>query len=96
MKNGICPKCSSNYIRFKKNNVGEYADSGGWFRYIPLNTVPIGAKTGFFADKPLFAEVDNYICIECGYVESYISNQEHLDFVAQNWDAVEDDPPAPK
>jgi predicted nucleic-acid-binding Zn-ribbon protein len=96
MKDGKCPKCSSGYIRVKKSNIGEYADSGGWFRYIPLNTVPIGAKSGFFADKALFAEVDNYVCLNCGYLESYIANQEHLDFIAQNWEAVTEKPVEPK
>lgn len=41
------------------------------------NTIPIDFKNS--------AALDNYICVTCGYVESYISDPEGLQRIASQW-----------
>jgi hypothetical protein len=88
MKDGKCPKGVSQYVRVRKNNTVEQSDAGNWLKSIHLNAMPVGKKLGVFSDKDLFAEVDNYVCLSCGYVETYIAKPEDLDFIAQNWEAA--------
>lgn len=33
-------------------------------------------------------KVDRYVCMYCGYIESYIADQEDLRKVAENWTPV--------
>jgi predicted nucleic-acid-binding Zn-ribbon protein len=32
-----------------------------------------------------FAPVDTYVCVNCGYVESYIAHPEKLSYIADHW-----------
>jgi predicted nucleic-acid-binding Zn-ribbon protein len=41
------------------------------------NTIPIDFKQS--------VALDNYVCVTCGYVESYISNQEALKRIDEQW-----------
>lgn len=41
------------------------------------NTVPIDFKHS--------APLDNYVCIHCGYVERYISDQDKLKRIREQW-----------
>lgn len=41
------------------------------------NTIPIDFKHS--------AALDNYVCITCGYVESYLSDNEALKRIAEQW-----------
>jgi predicted nucleic-acid-binding Zn-ribbon protein len=41
------------------------------------NMIPIDFKN--------HAALDNYVCIRCGYVESYISDRKSLDKLANTW-----------
>lgn len=77
MKDGQCPKCKSHLVCSGAN--------------LPLkcginciNCIPLNG--GF--TEPEYAALDNYVCINCGYVESYISEAEHLVFIAKNWPRV--------
>lgn len=44
------------------------------------NSIPV---TGFSS-----AALDNYVCVNCGYVESYIANPDKLRKIAEKWEAV--------
>lgn len=35
-----------------------------------------------------FAEMDNYVCVECGYVESYIADRSRLNKIKEKWPKV--------
>ena len=81
VKSGICPKCHS-------ESVFSGAD-------IPLkkgpfasNAIPIGLT--------LLAAMDNYVCTQCGYVESYISENAKLEAIVKKWRKVSGADPAPK
>jgi predicted nucleic-acid-binding Zn-ribbon protein len=41
------------------------------------NMIPIDFKN--------HAALDNYVCVSCGYVESYISDKKALDKIAEHW-----------
>ena len=41
------------------------------------NSIPITAFT--------WAGLDNYVCTECGYVESYVANREKLKKIEEKW-----------
>jgi hypothetical protein len=77
MLNGICPKCGSEEVYSGANRSRKTNGYG-------MNAIPI--KRGFF--EPSKVALDNYVCIRCGYVESYISNRQKLDEIAENWSKV--------
>jgi hypothetical protein len=70
MKKGVCPKYQSKEI---------YGGTGvsmksGWHN---SNTIPIsGFKT---------AALDNYVCGQCGFVESYIAKEKDLEAIKKRW-----------
>lgn len=35
-----------------------------------------------------FAPLDNYVCVNCGYVEQYIGNRAHLEAIRKKWPKV--------
>jgi len=76
MKNGQCPRCGSKEIYSGAN--------------IPL-------KSGPFAGNAIpisllsMAALDNYVCVACGLVESYIAEASKLEEVTKSWDKVESD-----
>ncbi len=72
MKKGKCPKCGSSDIYSGANLSFKSGTYGS-------NTVPIG---GFFGGM---APLDNYICGQCGYVESYISRPGDLEKIRARW-----------
>jgi len=37
------------------------------------------------------ASIDNYVCVNCGYVEHYISDGSKLKEIAKKWDKVSAD-----
>jgi hypothetical protein len=47
------------------------------------NSIPIGLTS--------IAALDNYVCVECGYVEAYISDQTKLAEISRKWEPVEPD-----
>lgn len=70
MKSGTCPNCGSSDV-YAGTNI---TFKGG--RY-GSNTVPISAWYG--------AMLDNYVCVNCGYLESYISDRARLDKIKEKW-----------
>jgi hypothetical protein len=73
MKNGICPKCGSKDVRS-----GTQWSRGGTYS---SNRIPLG---NMVSGAPL----DNYVCVNCGYVESYISDERSLREIARYWPRV--------
>lgn len=70
MKSGVCPKCSSSQIY---SGVDVFMKGGGHGG----NRIPITSFTS--------ARLDNYVCVECGYVESYISERDKLEKIVEKW-----------
>ena len=73
MKDGICPKCGSTEVYSGKRVTNK---QGSYY----TNTIPVS----FWHT----ATLDNYVCGECGYVESYIANLNELDRIRQKWSLV--------
>lgn len=76
MKNGQCPKCGSKEVYSGAN--------------IPLKSGPF-AGNAIPISLSSMAALDNYVCVACGLVESYISDKDKLDDVAERWDKVNPD-----
>lgn len=45
------------------------------------NVIPIALLTE--------AALDNYVCVECGYVESYVADRAKLEKIKAKWQKVE-------
>jgi predicted nucleic-acid-binding Zn-ribbon protein len=74
LKTGICPKCSSHEVF---SGVGVALKKGPF----GSNSIPIGITS--------IAALDNLVCMECGYVESYVSDPDKLAEISRKWDRVE-------
>ena len=74
MKTGICPRCSSHEV---------FSGAGIALKKGPFgsNSIPIGLTS--------IAALDNLVCAECGYVESFVSDPDKLDEIARKWDKIE-------
>ena len=74
MKTGICPKCSSHEV---------FSGAGVALKKGPFgsNSIPIGITS--------IAALDNLVCVECGYVESYVSDPDKLAEISRKWARVE-------
>ena len=70
MKTGTCPKCASETV---------YSGAS-----IPLKKGPFGSNS-IPISLTSVAALDNYVCAECGYVESYVSNAERLAEISEKW-----------
>lgn len=81
MKSGICPKCQSDSV---------YSGDG-----IPLKKGPFGSNA-IPIGLTLLAAMDNYVCAQCGYVESYISEDTKLEAIAKKWRKVTNTVASPK
>jgi predicted nucleic-acid-binding Zn-ribbon protein len=73
MLDGICPKCGSTEV-YAGTDVG-YKSGSSY-----SNTIPIT----FWHT----AALDNYVCGQCGYVESYIAKDSDLERIRQKWPLV--------
>jgi predicted nucleic-acid-binding Zn-ribbon protein len=78
MRNGQCPKCGSWEV-YSGANVPQKQGS------FNSNTIPVGGNIWFGFSR---AELDNYVCVNCGYVESYISDSRKLQEIAKTWPRV--------
>ena len=74
MKTGTCPKCSSKKVLSGADIPLKKGPFGS-------NSIPIGLTS--------IAALDNYVCGECGYVESYVSSQSKLAEISRKWARVE-------
>ena len=72
MKHGTCPKCSRENVRTGASVMFKRGSLGA-------NTIPTG---GFI---PSAVELDNYVCPDCGYVESYITDRSALAKIRAKW-----------
>jgi hypothetical protein len=70
VKNGQCPKCNSTQVY---SGADVFPKSGPF----TCNAIPISLTA--------LAPLDNYVCTDCGYVESYISTSEDLATVRRKW-----------
>ncbi len=70
MKTGVCPKCQSTEI---------YSGAD-----IPLKKGPFGSNA-IPVSMTSIATLDNYVCTDCGYVESYIGEGEKLEEIRLKW-----------
>lgn len=75
MNKGVCPRCGS-------KEVHSGAKVGWKSGMNQCNTIPIGALST--------ATLDNYVCVKCGYVESYINNPKTLAKIARKWPLASD------
>ena len=73
MKNGTCPKCGSTHVY----SGVDVLMKGGAQR---SNTIPITTLT--------LARLDNYVCVDCGFVESYIGEREKIEKIIEKWPRV--------
>ena len=78
MKTGVCPKCQSTEI---------YSGTE-----IPLKKGPFGSNA-IPVSMTSIAALDNYVCTDCGYVESYVGAHEKLKEISRKWKRVSE--PAP-
>ena len=77
MKDGPCPKCGAQAV---------YWFEGG-SPAAPLNAVRVSR-----GPRVNFAPVDTYVCVNCGYLESYVAHAEKLSYISDHWAQVA--PPA--
>jgi len=70
MKNNLCSKCGSNKIRNTKKMKSEFISM-----QVPL--------TDSSLNKPIQATY--YVCVECGYIETYIEDKKALKAIENNW-----------
>lgn len=73
MKNGTCPLCGAKEIY---SGAAVKGKSGMHFS----NTIPIAIL------RP--AVLDNYVCGQCGYVQSFIAQEKHLAAIKKKWPLV--------
>lgn len=76
MKNGRCPKCDSKQIYSSI----DMPLKGGPFG---SNSIPISLTS--------MAAMDNYVCADCGLVESYVADEEKLKEIPKKWNPVSDE-----
>ena len=76
MKDGKCPKCGSSEV---------YSGTNIPFKSGPFagNAIPISLTS--------MAALDNYVCVRCGLVESYVADSTKLEDIVKYWDKVEQD-----
>ncbi len=71
--NGYCERCGSSNSRSGARIDGKEGLKGS-------NRLPIDSQTS--------VDLDNYVCIDCGYTESYISNRGMLNRIEKQWQKV--------
>ncbi len=73
MKNGTCPRCGSTAVFSAEN--------------LPLKGGPFGSNS-IPVTLTSMAALDNYVCTDCGLVESYVADEKKLEEVAARWKPV--------
>jgi len=73
VKSGKCPKCSSTEV-FRGSELQPKSGPFG------SNSIPVSLTS--------IAALDNYVCTQCGYVESYIAEQSKLKEIYIRWPKV--------
>ena len=70
MKSGKCPKCGSQRVYC---GVNVHPKSGPF----ASNSIPISITS--------IAALDNYVCVDCGFLERYVADQSKLREIADKW-----------
>lgn len=70
MKNDKCSKCGSKEIY---SGTDVFPKSGPF----ASNSIPVSLTS--------IAALDNYVCIDCGYIESYIADAHKLKEISRKW-----------
>ena len=73
MKDGKCIKCGSREVY---HNNGRWGQRGGFNG----NTIPVTVFTD--------AELTNFVCVNCGYVENYIQDGKKREKIKGKWTKV--------
>ena len=76
MKDGKCPKCGSVEVYSSQ----DLELKGGPFG---SNSIPVSLAS--------MAALDNYVCTDCGMVESYVADEDKLNEIAAKWKPVRSD-----
>ncbi len=73
MRSGICPICGSDEV---------YSGSDAPMKQgtHDSNAIPVTLWDS--------APLDNYVCVKCGYVQSYIQDRALLETIAKKWPRV--------
>jgi hypothetical protein len=79
MKKGVCPICGSTEVY-----VGTTRMKATRSNYYGSNSVPINWAT--------LAPLENFVCITCGYVESYILDAGKLEKIQKHWKRADGKP----
>jgi hypothetical protein len=69
VRTGTCPKCKSTNVYAGTNVFPKSGPFGS-------NSIPVSLTS--------IAALDNYVCIDCGYLESYVE-EEKLEEIARKW-----------
>lgn len=77
MRDGICPKCGSTDVHSGADLPRSTKLGSYWSNAVP---VTMWAYTA----------LDNYVCLTCGYVESYISEASALSKIRKKWPRVQE------
>ncbi len=75
MIKGLCPKCGSSEV-YSGADLPFIVKNGNY----ESNSIPITRR--------VTAELDNYVCVGCGYVETYIHNRDKLQKIREKWTRV--------
>lgn len=70
---GICPQCGASTVKSGADIEGKEGLRGS-------NRLPI--------DLMHSVAVDNYVCVQCGYTESYIADRRALNRIEKQWQKV--------
>ncbi len=73
MKQGKCPKCGSVNIYSAED--------------LPLKSGPFGSNS-IPISLTAMAALDNYVCVDCGLLESYVADDYMLKKISQKWKSV--------
>ncbi len=73
MKDGKCPRCGSTAVYSAED--------------LPLKGGPFGSNS-IPVSLTSMAALDNFVCTDCGLVESYLADEKKLKEVAEKWKAV--------
>ena len=76
MRHGRCPKCDSQRIHQSNVRLPNWSASAA---------IPITASVWWGGQ---IAPIQYYVCVSCGYVESYITDRDKLLEIAAHWPQV--------
>ncbi len=79
MRNGVCPICNSPEVYVGTTRMASIRAGSYGANSIPVNWA-------------ITAPLENFVCADCGYVESYILEPEKLEKIRELWDRADGEP----